>query len=288
MSTTDRLVKEARQHIGKPYVHATAGPNTFDCSGFVHYVVKKVTGDTISRSSADYVKIGKPIFSLSACLPGDILCYYVDTSRPKGTPSHVGIYAGNGKMVNALNQSVGVVENNVTSSYWTTRFLFGRRLYDAVEPVPVPDAGTYNVDDEIKVSAGPLNVRSGPNVSYSIVDTIPVETRLCVTGSAITGGDYIWIPVRFGDKQGWVAQIFTSLVDREGCTPDWTHEVNVRALNMREGPSTSFRIIATLPHKTRLRTITTSPAVDADGYKWYSVDVEKYGKGWCIDAFNEI
>lgn len=36
------LVEEARRHIGAPYVWATAGPTTFDCSGLVVYCLRKI------------------------------------------------------------------------------------------------------------------------------------------------------------------------------------------------------------------------------------------------------
>ena len=42
VNKADEVLKEAQRHLGKPYVWGAAGPNSFDCSGFVSYVFKQV------------------------------------------------------------------------------------------------------------------------------------------------------------------------------------------------------------------------------------------------------
>ncbi|MEU8359060.1 NlpC/P60 family protein [Nonomuraea sp. NPDC048882] len=89
--TGARIVEAARQHIGRPYVWGANGPNAFDCSGLVYYVLNQAgikIGDT---TAAGYQASGKPV---SSPQPGDIVFF--------GHPaSHVGIYIGDGQMIHA-------------------------------------------------------------------------------------------------------------------------------------------------------------------------------------------
>ncbi|MFD8560044.1 NlpC/P60 family protein [Streptosporangium canum] len=86
------IVASAREHIGKPYVWGANGPSAFDCSGLVYYALNKAgikIGDT---TAAGYQASGQPITPPPQ--PGDIVFF--------GDPAtHVGIYAGDGKMIHA-------------------------------------------------------------------------------------------------------------------------------------------------------------------------------------------
>lgn len=88
----------AERQVGKRYVWATAGPNTFDCSGLVAYCVKQCTGKEISRSSYDQARLGTPVAQPQR---GDILIY--------GNGSHVGIATAPNRQVTALNKGAGVI-----------------------------------------------------------------------------------------------------------------------------------------------------------------------------------
>ena len=75
---------------GTPYVWGGEKPGGFDCSGLVQYVYGKL-GVDLPRHSADQAKVGTPV-ALNDLRAGDLVFF--------GTPvDHVGIYAGDGKMV---------------------------------------------------------------------------------------------------------------------------------------------------------------------------------------------
>ncbi|MEV4182164.1 NlpC/P60 family protein [Streptosporangium canum] len=86
------IVASAREHLGKPYVWGANGPSAFDCSGLVYYALNKAgikIGDT---TAAGYQASGQSITPPPQ--PGDIVFF--------GDPAtHVGIYAGDGKMIHA-------------------------------------------------------------------------------------------------------------------------------------------------------------------------------------------
>ncbi len=100
------IVSYAKQFEGYPYKLNTHGPNTFDCSGFVHYVfnhfgISLPTGSWFYwNNSSQYGSV----ISETAALPGDVISW----------DGHVGIYIGNGQMINALNPSYGVYIMGVT------------------------------------------------------------------------------------------------------------------------------------------------------------------------------
>ena len=105
------MVSLAYSLLGRPYVYATHGPYTFDCSGFVHYVYS-CFGIYVSPSSSGLMYAGSPV-SYSSAQPGDILLWgYYD-----GSPSHAALYVGNGMMIHAANPSTGVILSNVDG--WT-------------------------------------------------------------------------------------------------------------------------------------------------------------------------
>lgn len=85
-------VSTALAQRGKPYVWAAAGPGSFDCSGLVLYAYR-AAGIALPHSSAMQVRMGHAV-SRAALQPGDLVGYY----RPV---SHIGIYVGNGMVINA-------------------------------------------------------------------------------------------------------------------------------------------------------------------------------------------
>ena len=93
-------VNTALAQRGKPYVWAAAGPGSFDCSGLMQYAYR-AAGISLPHSSAMQARMGRAV-SASELSPGDLVFYYSPIS-------HVGMYIGNGQIVNALNPGAGVV-----------------------------------------------------------------------------------------------------------------------------------------------------------------------------------
>lgn len=94
-SVGDRIVEFARQQIGEPYVWGAEGPDSWDCSGLVYGAYKAAGLDVSRTTAANLGRQGQPV-SAAAAVPGDVVYY----DRP-GATDHVGIYIGNGQMVNA-------------------------------------------------------------------------------------------------------------------------------------------------------------------------------------------
>ncbi|QYH19479.1 C40 family peptidase [Corynebacterium aquatimens] len=99
ISTGQRIVEIARTKIGAPYVYGAAGPSAFDCSGFTSWVYAQA-GISIPRTSSAQAAAGTRV-PLDQIQPGDIVAYY-------GGASHVGIYIGDGMIIDALNSGTPV------------------------------------------------------------------------------------------------------------------------------------------------------------------------------------
>lgn len=99
------VVDYAKQFLGNPYVFGgqslTRGT---DCSGFVRGVYRNF-GVYLPRTSYSMRNVGYAV-SYSEILPGDIVCY----------SGHVGIYAGNGQIVNAIDEAHGIGMSNARYS----------------------------------------------------------------------------------------------------------------------------------------------------------------------------
>ena len=108
------VVGYASQFVGNPYVYGGSSlTNGTDCSGFVMSVYSAFgVGLPHSSSAMRSVGYGVDVNSMQA---GDIVCY----------SGHVGIYTGNGTIVNALNSSAGITYTNVNYS----PILAVRRIY---------------------------------------------------------------------------------------------------------------------------------------------------------------
>ena len=81
------IVERAKKEIGKPYVYGQVGPTSYDCSGFVSYVL---TGKHI-RIGTTETFLQWTIVNASEAKPGYVV----------GTSKHCGIYIGNGQMIHA-------------------------------------------------------------------------------------------------------------------------------------------------------------------------------------------
>ncbi len=92
-------VSAATAKVGSSYVWGTSGPSTFDCSGLTSYAYRQV-GISLPRSSRAQFAMGTKV-AKSDLQPGDLVFYYSPVS-------HVGIYIGNGQIVDAANPRSGV------------------------------------------------------------------------------------------------------------------------------------------------------------------------------------
>jgi cell wall-associated NlpC family hydrolase len=122
--TRMRIVEVAKNQIGDRYSAGSAGPSAFDCSGLTRYVYKTVTGKELPHQShAQYSRVKR--IARKDAKPGDLVFFF------GGGAHHVGIYIGNGRMVDAAGYGKGVRISPISGSWWSRTYSGMGRLLPA-------------------------------------------------------------------------------------------------------------------------------------------------------------
>ena len=124
-----KLAELAKQYLGVPYVYGGASPSGFDCSGLIYYLTKSM-GDATPRTATAQWNAGYTKVSREELQPGDLV-FFTKTYHSSKYITHVGIYVGDGNFIHASSPtSGGVIITSLSNSYYSPRFVGGRRLFD--------------------------------------------------------------------------------------------------------------------------------------------------------------
>jgi cell wall-associated NlpC family hydrolase len=146
-SIQSKFVKYALRFQGAPYWYGGSTPKAFDCSGFVAYVIKKVLDKDVHHSATSQMQLGPRV---KHPLPGDLVGFGYGNHF-----GHIGIYVGNGKVIDALNpnsdtevRDLSWMERNVGPAVFV-RIIEQERNFD-------PHKITQKmIDNKIKLSFNP-------------------------------------------------------------------------------------------------------------------------------------
>jgi peptidoglycan DL-endopeptidase CwlO len=105
-ATGSAAVALASRYIGTPYRFGGARPGGFDCSGLVQYVYKQL-GKKLPRTAAEQAAAVRHV-PRSQARPGDLVLF------PGG--GHIGIYVGNGMMLDAPHTGTRVQIRKIYSA----------------------------------------------------------------------------------------------------------------------------------------------------------------------------
>ena len=120
-----RMLREAEKYLGWPYVWGGSSPSDggFDCSGYVCWVVNNCgNGWNVGRTTAEGLRRMCAYVSPAEARPGDLV-FFEGTYNTEGA-SHIGIYVGDGMMINAGDP---IKYASINTPYWQQHFMqFGR------------------------------------------------------------------------------------------------------------------------------------------------------------------
>ena len=120
------VLRVARNQLGDDYRAGHAGPDAFDCGGLAQFVFQRALGLDIGRSSRMQFQNVERI-PYKHAEPGDLVFFLENGAH------HVGIYIGDGQMIDAPNPGEKVSINPISGSWWGRHFTgIGRVL-----PAPV-------------------------------------------------------------------------------------------------------------------------------------------------------
>ena len=94
------VVSWAEQQLGKPYQYAAAGPGTFDCSGLTMDALAQAGITVTHNANAQWQQTRAHSVAESQLAPGDLV-FFAGSDGTLTAPGHVGIYVGNGEILDA-------------------------------------------------------------------------------------------------------------------------------------------------------------------------------------------
>lgn len=110
--------------VGTPYHWGGNTPASgFDCSGLVVYVFRTQAGITLPRTSREMSDLNAPTIARDDLQSGDLV-FFGHHHRV----THVGIYVGNGRFVNAPDTGGTVRLDRLDGRYWRDHYLFAKRV----------------------------------------------------------------------------------------------------------------------------------------------------------------
>lgn len=117
----------AQAELGVPYVWGGASPATgFDCSGLVQWVYGQI-GVILPRTAQDQYNATTRL-DPAQLQAGDLVFFTATDSNDPSFVTHVGIYAGDGQMINAPDVGETVSVMPVFTGYWGAHFAGAGRV----------------------------------------------------------------------------------------------------------------------------------------------------------------
>ncbi len=179
----DEIIKVAKSKLGCPYVSGAAGPNAFDCSGFVAYCMHRVGIKLTRGSAASYYKAGYNVGrNMKKAQKGDIILYYQG-----GGIGHCAIYIGNGNVIHATCHG-GIRITKYYGTYQTVAAII--RTYTPA------GAAKITVKDKTKKVAGTKYKVIGKGK----VKTVRANKKGVVKVKNLKAGTYKVVPVSVGKE----------------------------------------------------------------------------------------
>ncbi len=126
MSKVDELILLAKSKLGSSYEPTKAGPDHFDCSGFVYYLFTTI-GISIPRTSIGQSESGKKL-TREELEKGDVL--FFDTFQ-RNHINHSGVYLGDGKFIHSTSgKAYGVIISDLDKGFYLDKFRWGIRIIE--------------------------------------------------------------------------------------------------------------------------------------------------------------
>lgn len=196
----DRKKAYPRYYTASDFASQIAQPKPcFDCAGLVKslWVYPKYNPSDDLGASGIYgkCKVKGALRSSTQLKPG----YLVFKGNDK-TKTHVGIYIGSDKVIEAKGHAYGVIESKFSSVWKYYAEYYNVDYSEEVKPVPVPDpelkAGDILI---VNTKIDPLRLRMGSSISAPIVCRMKKGSKVTYLGEEV--GE--WLKVRYKTMIGY-------------------------------------------------------------------------------------
>ena len=143
-SVVNKAISIAKQQLGKPYVSGATGPNSFDCSGFIYYIMKEAGVQGGRKTALGYYEESTEV-SRDQIQPGDFVFWHDLTGTKHSPIYHVGVYMGNDEVIDCSpdhNNSVGLRKFSSLQDSSKRRYTVGRYAPFSGASAGIPSPGT--------------------------------------------------------------------------------------------------------------------------------------------------
>jgi probable lipoprotein NlpC len=123
----EKVIATARSYRGTPYRYGGTTRSGMDCSALIYHSFASV-GIQMPRTSESQSKVGKSVSGRNL-QKGDLV--FFATGKNKRKVTHSGIVtevSSRGIFFIHSSTSLGVTEDNLSSTYWSKAFLHGKRV----------------------------------------------------------------------------------------------------------------------------------------------------------------
>ncbi len=122
------VIAIAARYLGIPYVWAGARPKTgFDCSGLVKYVYAQLGVTLPHYAAAQWTFPGSVPVPPNRLRPGDLV-FFVGSDGTREEPGHVGIYLGDGYLIDAPHTGAFVEVDSLDARWFANNYVGARRI----------------------------------------------------------------------------------------------------------------------------------------------------------------
>lgn len=196
---TEAKQKAATREMTVKYGSQWIGHYVADCSGLFTWAFKQLGGYMYHGSDTMYKKYTTAKGTLSkgkrsdggVLKPGTAVFVY---KKDKNNYSHVGLYIGNGYVIEAASTRQGVIKSKVTDSKWTN---WGELKGVDYNNTPVPKGYA-------DVTGTRVALRKDPCQKADIITRIDTGTRVKIENPPPSQWEY----VSYNGKTGWMMKKF--------------------------------------------------------------------------------
>lgn len=175
-----------------------------DCSGLFYWAFKELGGYMYHGSNTMWNKycVSKGKLSGGKRTDGNELKpgTAVFVLKNGSDRSHVGLYIGNGKVIEASSTQTGVITTEITNKKWAEWGELKGVAYDGSATPSVPEEPTISIGSAV-VNATKVALRSAPSTNASILTRVDKDERVQVLSND-------WTRVSYQGKTGYMMTKF--------------------------------------------------------------------------------
>jgi hypothetical protein len=125
------VVSIAMRYLGVPYKWGGAKPKTgFDCSGLVQYVFAQLGVFLPHYAAGQYYSSDAVWVAPNRLQPGDLV-FFTGSDGTRKAPGHVGIYVGDGYLIDATHTGSDVRVDSLNEPWFANKYVGAKRILGA-------------------------------------------------------------------------------------------------------------------------------------------------------------